>query len=125
MCPPFISNCANEMHVRAILILLFLISCKYDSTSPSGGAKNITLINLVVDNRSSSASYPNSSLSPEIVLSFSEPIDHQSAQDNILMNGGSVPLNYSFTNRDSTIVIHVTNPLKYFSVYSFQIQPSL
>jgi len=107
--------------ILPIIFLLLFVSCKSDSTTPQPGSTTITLINLEVDNRPWSSLYSNSSLTPEIVLTFSEPIDHQSARDNIVMNPGSVPLSFSFSNQDSTIVIHAVNQLKYFSAYTFQI----
>src|SRR6266481_1994898 len=88
-----------------VLIWTALLSCSKESTKPPTGAANINLINVELDNRPFSYSYSNSSISPEIILSFSEPIDHQSAQSSLLFNGGTVPIVISFSQHDSTLTV--------------------
>ncbi len=116
------------MKVFFLFLLFFLsllISCKYDSTQIISGAKNISLLNLQLDGKPFSYFYTNTSLAPKIIISFSEPIDHQSAQNFILINSGYVSLSYTFSNLDSTVTVLPVNPLKYFTKYTLQIQSGL
>ncbi len=109
------------------LFLATLSSCKKDTTSiplPSG-AKNISLTNLTLDGKALSYSYSNTSTSPLLVLTFSEPIDHSSAQSSINLNNGSVSLNFNFSHNDSIVTVQPANALNYFTQYTFQIQSQL
>ncbi len=111
--------------VLSMVCLATLISCSYNSTAPKPGAKNITILNIELDNNPSSYNYSNTSVTPQVTLSFSEPIDHQSAQSSILLNGGTVTITISFTHHDSTVIIKPINSLKYLTTYSLQILPQL
>src|SRR3954470_22670707 len=87
-------------------ILLITGACKKDDSDPNPpGAKNFTLTKLQLDGRPQSAIYADASVKPEIVISFSEPLDEQSAQNTIFLKSATenVPLNFSFTNKDSTV----------------------
>jgi len=111
-----------------VLVLIFFIpfaSCKYDSLTPSSGATNISLINLTLDNRPFSYTYSNSSISPTIVLSFSEPINHQSASNSLLFNSGAIPITIAFSHHDSTVTVQPVNPLNYLKTYNLQILAQL
>ncbi|HZY80027.1 MAG TPA: glucoamylase family protein [Cyclobacteriaceae bacterium] len=92
------------------------ISCKDDPT-PDPGPKFITIKDPVTR-------YSGTTVTPEITVKFSEPIDHNSASQKITMTD-NVALNLSFSNGDSTITIKPNTPLKYFSKYSILIDPSI
>ncbi|HTJ53545.1 MAG TPA: Ig-like domain-containing protein, partial [Cyclobacteriaceae bacterium] len=112
----FLSICINEN------------SCKKENTEPQPvGPKNFTITTIEVDGKNSGFNYPNASITPQIVFSFSDKIDHQSAQDNIIMNGttGSVSLSITFSNGDSTLTIEPNNSLGYWNKYSIAISPKL
>jgi hypothetical protein len=92
----------------------------------NSGASNINLISVSLDGKPTSYTYTNTSISPQVTLSFSEPLDRQSVQSTIVLSGkaGDVALNFSFTNHDSTVII-TPSPLKYFSEYTLQILSTL
>jgi len=102
-------------------------SCKKDNPSPPNGAKNFTLVNLQLDSQPFTPANTSSPLTPQLSLSFSDRIDHQSAQSTIVLSGteGTVPSTYSFTHHDSTVTLQPVNPLKYWKVYSLQIASDL
>lgn len=108
-----------------IPFLSFLLSCKNDSTKVSPGPKNISLLSVSLDGRPFSYSYSGTSITPQIVLGFSEPIDHTSAQNSILLNNGVVPVTISFTHHDSSLVVQPVNPLNYLTGYSLLVSPQL
>src|SRR5260221_264076 len=94
--------------VFALFFLVGFLSCKYDSTNNTPpGTVNISLVNVVLDSKPFSYTYSNASVSPQIILTFSEPIDHQSAQSSIVLGGnaGSSVLNFSFSHHDSVVSI--------------------
>ncbi len=112
----------------SLIILIALVSCKYDSLTPiNSGARNMTLINLTLDSRPLSYNYTNTSTTPQIVLTFSDPIDRTSAQSNISLSGttGNIAIGISFTHHDSVVIISPSSPLKYFSIYYLQLPAGL
>src|SRR5260221_7178177 len=108
------------------LCFIILCSCKKDPQSPSG-PQNFSIVDFQLDNRAFTAHFSDVSISPEIVIKFSEPIDQQSAQTAIVMSSlfGAVPLLLSFTNKDSTVTLRLANALKYWSLYNLQITTDL
>ena len=107
-------------------VFIFSTSCKQDDPVLPG-SKNFTLKDLQVDGRPLNYLYSNTSITPQIVFSFSEPIDQQSAKNNIVLESPttSVALNFSFTNKDSTVTVSPGTPLNYLSAYNFAIGPDL
>ena len=105
--------------------LATLNSCKNDSIAPPSGAKNVTLLNVSIDGRVSGYNYAGTSVNPQIVLSFSEPIDHTSAQNSLLFAGGTIPVSILFSHHDSTLTVKPVNALKYLTAYNLQILPQL
>jgi hypothetical protein len=61
------------------------------------------------------------------VLTFSEPIDHQSAQNTIVLATATenLALNFSFSNNDSTVTITPGSKLRYFTTYELGIPANL
>jgi hypothetical protein len=106
--------------------LLLVTACKNDDPVPRG-AKDFTLLDLELDDRPYSAKYSNSSAKPEIVLSFSQPVDRGSAKSHLLLTGssGSVQLEFSFQNADSMVVIKPVADLKFLTNYEFYLLPEL
>ena len=116
-CAPFI----------LLIICTCLASCTKDDPTPDPGPKNISLTNVKLDGKPFSFTYSGTSVTPEIVISFSEPIDHESAKTAIYItaNTGIVTLNFSFSNADSTVTIQPTTPLNYLKVYYLGISSEL
>src|ERR1041385_4899466 len=123
---PLFSALMKIIVLSLFLLLTFMTSCRKDSSAPVG-AKNINLVNLTVDDKPYSYTYSNTSITPIIVLKFSEPIDHQSAEGSIFLTGtnGVNAVNYTYANHDSSISITPTSPLHYFGVYSLNILSQL
>jgi len=115
----------NRTFLLVLIFFIELTSCKRDSLTPPSGATNISLVNIQLDSRPFSYTYSNSSLSPSLVLSFSEPIDHQSALRSLLFNGGTITIAMVFAHHDSTIIVQPTNPLSYLKPYNLQILSTL
>lgn len=107
---------------------MVLSACDSDDapTTPPG-PKFITLLDLSLDDRPISYNYGGASTTPEIVISFSEPIDRTSAQASLVMatTTTNVALNYTFTKGDSTVIIRPVSPLKFLSNYNLQIPSTL
>jgi hypothetical protein len=117
-----------KKHFSVPLLLLSLMiigSCKNETPDPQ--PKNFTLKTLTLDNRPLSYIYTNASLQPKIVISFSERIDHASAEDFILLSSSNntIPLEFSFSDNDSTVTVHPSAPLNHLAIYNFKISESL
>ena len=66
----------------------------------------------------------NASVNPEVKISFSQPLDTNSAKENIklMFNGvSSVEQNVSFIQGDSTMVLRPKSPLRFFAKYTLPI----
>lgn len=115
----------------APFIFLIIITCTYSCTKedpvPDTGAKKIDLTDVELDGKPFSLTYSGTSVTPEIVISFSEPIDHESAKAAIYLTSttGNVALDFSFSNTDSTISIQPVSPLNHLKVYYLAISAEL
>jgi hypothetical protein len=109
-----------------VLLCFIFISCKKDD-EPEPGPKFLTLLDIQLEDRPFSYSYSGISNTPELIISFSEPLDHQSAQSAIVFTSptGDVSYDLAFTKGDSTLTIKPTTPLKYLSIYFLQISSTL
>lgn len=109
-----------------IMGFILLYSCKNNEPSPDSGAKNISLVDLKLDGKAFSYTYSGTSVNPEMVFSFSEPIDHVSAQSAFTLGDAiSNALSFTFSNGDSMVTVRTATPLKYLTNYSLQISSSL
>jgi hypothetical protein len=117
----------NFVRVLVVVGILFAGSCNDDDSKENPIPKNFTLTGFTVDGRAYNATVPNTSITPEITLTFSEPIDHGSAHQAIVLSTptGNIDLNISFSNGDSTLNLSPVNDLNYFSTYTFFIEPEL
>jgi hypothetical protein len=104
-----------------------LLSCSSDDDPDTPVAKNITLLDLTLDERPFTYVYSNSSLSPVISIRFSEPIDRLSAEQNILLYSttAAIPLSYSFSHQDSVVEVSPVAPLDHISVHNLFILANL
>lgn len=111
-----------------IAVLGFIFSCSENNEKPKvPGSKTFAIEKFEIDSRPYTSIFSNTSVTPEIVITFSEPIDHASAESSILMGNGSgvLSLNFSFTNNDSTIIITPVNSLQYLTLYNLSVSPEL
>ncbi len=101
-----------------------VISCKEDQREEIPVVKNFTLLKIRIDGREVTDK-SGLSLTPEIVLSFSDRIDQESAKKEIILNNGMLPLNISFANNDSAVIVKPAAPLQYLNTYLFEILTEL
>ncbi len=103
-----------------------LLSCAKNNPAPVSQSP-FSIANITLDARPLSYTYTNSSISPQIVLSFSEPIDRLTVPDNIILSSpiGNIPLSIAFTRQDSAVTIVTSSPLKYLSTYYLTLSTSV
>jgi len=110
-------------------ILMAFAACKHDSPQPvvNPGAPNISLKSFTLDGKSLSSVYTNTAVLPQVILSFSEPIDQSAIQNSIIITGasGGVSLNFSFSHQDSVVTVSPVSPLNYISSYTLQVLSTL
>ena len=120
--------CRKSVVALAVCVVLFTGSCSDDDTKDSNPVpKNFTLTHFELDGRIFNSTLPNTSINPEITLSFSEPIDRTSAQAAIVLSTptSNIPLEITYTHGDSTLILSPAVELAYFSSYSFFINSDL
>jgi hypothetical protein len=113
--------------LQVVVLLCFIfISCKKDE-EPEPGPKFITLLDIQLEGKPFSYSYSGISTTPELVISFSERLDRQSAQNGIVFTTatGDVLYELGFAKGDSSLIIKPTSPLKYLSIYFLEISSTL
>src|SRR6185369_15495388 len=102
------------------LLISLLNACKKDNPPPS--VSMFYLKDFRLDGLPQKSSYSNVSLTPQIVLSFSAPVNRSSIPGQIVLAGNSViPLTISYSNSDSTVTISTVNPLQGWTNYGFVI----
>lgn len=107
------------------LLVSVFVSCSKndDSVEPV----DFYLSKISVDQQSGTYSYSGTSLNPTITLSFSAPIDKEMIESRITLSktGGSTPLQFTFTNNDSTVIIKPTTALTHLTPYSLLLYKQL
>ncbi len=101
---------------------IFCFSCT--STNPTPKNQDpFALNNFSLDNRPTSYTYPSTSINPILKIRFSEPVDKSTAMSGITLSNsfGDIPLQFSYSNQDSTVVIQTVSPLNYLSIYFFTV----
>src|SRR5690606_6509241 len=119
------------MNLRYKYFLLFIFglllgSCKNDEPEPAQVPTNFNLTSLTIDGKSYSTRYAGVSVTPEIIITFKERINHESASTAIKLSSASeeVPLQFAFSNNDSTVTINPSGPLDYLKIYNLEVAPS-
>jgi hypothetical protein len=105
---------------------LLIVSCSKSNPAPQN-KDPFVLVNLELDGRPLSYKYTNASLSPQVTIYLSEPVDRQTVQDGIQLSTGTgtIPLTFSFSKRDSSVTAIPAIPLKYLTQYNFTVTTSL
>jgi hypothetical protein len=105
----------------SFLVFILASSCQKKKDVPVN--EDFHFVSSQLDSRPESYSYKNVSLSPVIHLNFSAPVDRTSVSSFISLSAGStvIPLNYSFQNNDSTIIIQTQIPLQTLTKYILNI----
>ena len=122
------------MNCRKIFILLniawFGISCQKDGNPepPIEKPSSFAFADLKVDDLFDGFEYEDVSAKPEIKISFSAPLDKQSAPENVsfrTQSGDAVQWISSFEDNDSTIVILPQEDLKALTKYVVSVSTNL
>ncbi|AYB33198.1 glucoamylase family protein [Chryseolinea soli] len=119
------------MNVKAvsfglIFFVMTMASCKKDDPAP-GSETSFTLTSIQSDDRPVGSTISGASLTPEIVASFSAPIDRTTVPTAIVLVSPTenLTLTYTFSHGDSTVTIKPSTALEYLSKYNFQISTAL
>jgi hypothetical protein len=129
VCPLFFNNKRvgkQLLNFFWLLAFIVLVSCN-DDPAPNPGPPFISLIDLSVDQQPYRNTFAGVSRNPEIVITFSEPIDHESAESSITMGTviTNVPLSFQFSNGDSTVTIEPDVDLNYSGNYKVGVSTGL
>ncbi len=110
----------------AVLLVLFFACKKTEDPQPVSGS--FIFLNAKLNNLPNGTLFRNIPTNPVIRLSFSSRVNTVTAGNSIsliLGNGSSVPLNLSFENNDSTVVVQPQAPLQYLTKYRLVISEQL
>src|SRR5690242_4031684 len=111
--------------------VLYVIGCTKKNSStppPAPGSFNITSVKVNDSNANRNNDYYNVQLNPLIKIAFTVPVDHSSLTSNISLansNGVDVPVNISYSNKDSVATVQPASSLQYLSKYTFTISKGL
>jgi hypothetical protein len=99
-----------------------LVACKKETASKPSSPFHIVITavdNNTGTNSGSSLNFTNVRRSPIVSLSFSAPVNKSSIDGNVLFfgNGTAVAVNYTYANKDSTILLEPMSPLQALTTY--------
>jgi len=113
--------------VTSLLLTVFAVvlfnSCDKSEPTPDPGPEFISIRDFSLDSKAASFNYSGTSLTPQLTIKFSEPIDRNSAAAAITM--AAATLDFSFSNGDSTVSAKPIAPLKYLTAYAFVVSNQL
>jgi hypothetical protein len=110
------------INLSFIFLICLISACKKDNTSPSA----FSVKDFQLDGLAQQSSYKNVSLTPQIVVSFSQPVSRSSVASQITLTGATkVTLEVVFSKGDSTLTISCSLPLAALSYYQLFISSNL
>lgn len=104
--------------------LVIISSCGKEPIKQPEPKYPIQMQNITWDGSAIYLVKKNASVNPEVKISFSQPLDTNSAKENIklMFNGvSSVEQNVFFIQGDSTMVLRPKSPLRFFAKYTLPI----
>jgi hypothetical protein len=109
------------LQLSLLLACTSLQSCKNEEPAPVPGT--FTVVDLQVDGKPLRNTYTGVSLTPTIVIRFSEPVDHESAEKSISLGdlAADQSSDFSFSDHDSTMTVTLGSALKPLKIYSLTI----
>ncbi len=112
----------KQTYFGLLILLLFFSSCDPQESPPESMNLTRLYINGIETN-----DFKGSTIMPEIRVSFSEPVDLNTAYNTIVLSTFGTPadLVISTDNNDSTLVVRPESPLKYITKYDFIIYNQL
>jgi hypothetical protein len=116
-----------KSEILFVLLAFCLFSCKKDEDNENRQDKFFNLVDLQLDGQPLSYHYKSTSLTPEILLKFSSPMDRQTVQSGIKLGNNieDITLNYQFSNGDSTVLATPSKQLAYLKLYNLSISSEL
>jgi hypothetical protein len=114
-----------------LYLIFYSVSCSKKTTPvplPPAGSYTITTVKVNDSAANRSTDFFNVNLNPVIKIAFTAPVDHSSLTSNISFvknSGASIPLNISYSNKDSVVEIQPATALQYLSKYIFTISKGL
>ncbi len=99
---------------------LFFTSCKKNTSDPAVPG-TFSLVSYKVNEKSGGLSFYDINLLPTVKFSFSAPVNRTGVPANIYLSGNgasSIPLNVSYENNDSTVVVKPIAPLNNLTRYT-------
>jgi hypothetical protein len=110
--------------IAVVLIPLVFCTCKKENkpSSPGNGGSFNFISASINDSLYKNTNLFNVSLTPVIRASFSKPIDKTTVIPATLFTGagGQVPVNYSYSNNDSVLILQPTTALHPLTAYSIR-----
>ena len=111
----------KKYHLFIFILLGFGCSKKQDITPPPPpGSFYISSLKVNDQPASNGNNFYSVNINPEIKISFTAPVDHASVNNNFSLvknTGVTTPLNISYQNMDSTLIIQTTANLQSISKY--------
>ena len=111
------------------ILIIFCVTAIFISCTKKGASSPpaIFVINSLKVNGSVTANQHNINLTPVLTLSLSAAVDRSSVTSNVQLkqNGALVPVNYTYQNNDSVIIIQPATALKALTSYVLSVQTNL
>ena len=117
-----------RLHYLFFICLAVILSCKKSDNQGGGADTTFSPTNATVDDDSGKSEFKRVKTTPVIRISFDEPLSRNSVPANVDLhdyNLTNVPVNFSYTDNDSTLVITPISPLKYLTIHSVQVRENL
>ena len=108
--------------LSALLILIF-VACDKDDTQPLDNS--LRILESELDGATFSDGLTDISRAPEIALLFSHTLNTGGLESALSVTGpgGSVPLNFNYTNTNSAVTITTQSDLEYETTYTLSLPP--
>jgi len=117
-----------RLHYLFFICLAVILSCKKSDNQGGGADTTFSPTNATVDDDSGKSEFKRVKTTPVIRISFDEPLSRNSVPANVDLheyNLTNVPVNFSYIDNDSTLVITPISPLKYLTIHSVQVRENL
>ena len=116
----------------SIAIITFHSCKKSDSggivTPPPPAPAVLTVLSVTVNGLNNGSTYYGTNTNPVLKFSFSAPINHSTVSNTFSVknnNGSIVPVNISYENSDSTIVLQPSSSMSFITKYNSGVSTGL
>jgi hypothetical protein len=122
----------NRFSVRKIVVCILIacsfFECKKDNTSkPSTPPGAFVFVKATINDSSYNPAFYSVNANPVIKLYFSAPINKSTVAASVVFAGGgaTIPVNYSYGNNDTLLIIQPVSPLKALTNYAINVSSAL